>query len=331
MQNGKAKIYIANMRSLGDVFDMTPSLFESVAARYPDVADRVEVEFDYDLEGFEDGIRSAEILIGWEFPRDRIFDLAPTLRWIQLMGAGVDHVLPLDWLPANVKLTTAAGAHAIMAGEVLAMSVMMLNNDIPAFMTNQRQSRWQPLFSGPITGKTVLLIGVGGIGGTAAERCKALGMHVVGVRPSDRPHAAVDEMFGVDQLLEVLPRADFVIVSVPLTSQTRGLLGQREFELVKPGAGLINLGRHSIVDEGALIEALESGRLAGAIQDVEDPSEVPWDPRLWSTPNLLIIPHCATNDPATFKEHILEVFFENLRGYLAGEPMKTQVDPAREY
>jgi len=331
MSETKHKVFIANLRSLGEVFNITPEVISNVAGRYPDVGNQIEYEIDYDLENFDTGIRSAEILIGWEFPREGLATVAPALKWIHLMGAGLDQCLPLNWLPANVLLTTSAGAHAIKAGEFLATAVLMLNNQFPAFMTNQRQAKFKPIVSRPITGKTLLLVGVGGIGGAAADRCKALGMHVLGVRPSARAHRSVDEMFDVGQLRKQIPRADFIIISAPLTSHNRGLFNKEEFSCLKPGAGLVNLSRHAVVDENAMIEALEDGRLGGAIMDVEDPDHVKWDQRMWSVPNLIILPHCGTNDPPTFKEHILEVFFENLGNYLAGQPMKTLVGREREY
>jgi phosphoglycerate dehydrogenase-like enzyme len=331
MSKGKRKVFVANMRSLGPVFDMTPELMTRVAGRYPGVGEQIECEFDYDLENFDTGIRSAEILIGWEFPREQLAEAAPALRWIHLMGAGLDQCLPLDWLPTHVSLTTSAGAHAVKAGEFLATAVLMLNNRFPAFVTNQRSGNFKPIVSAPITGKTLLLVGVGGIGGAAADRCKALGMHIIGVRPSARAHPSVDEMFDVSQLHEVIPRADFILISAPLTSHNRGLFSNAEFARLKPGAGLVNLARHAVVDEHAMIEALEDGRLGGAIVDVEDPDHVAWDQRMWSVPNLVIVPHCGTNDPANFKEYILDVFFENLQSYLEGKSMKTLVGREREY
>ena len=156
-------------------------------------------------------------------------------------------------------------------------------------------------------------------------------MHIIGGRPSAQAHPSVDEMFDVSQLHEVIPRADFIVISTPLTSHNRGLFSNAEFALLKPGAGLVNVARHAVVDEQAMIEAVEDGRLGGAIVDVEDPDHVAWDQRMWSVPNLVIVPHCGTNDPANFKEYILEVFFENLQSYLEDKSMKTLVGREREY
>ena len=331
MNKGKRKVLVANLRSLGEVFNITPKVFEAGAKQYNQLTDSLEITYDYDLEKYSSLMGETEILVGWEFPRYEIKEVAPKLRWIHLMGSGLDQCLPLDWLPENVALTTSAGAHAVKAGEFMATALMMLNNHVLQFITNQNQQRFQSIYSSPIGGKTVVLIGAGGIRGAAADRCQALGMHVIGVRPSNKCHASIDETFGVEHLNDVLPRADFVLILAPLTRDTRGMFGSEEFSNMKQGAGLVNFGRHSIVDEDALIDALETGRLGGAIMDVEHPDQVAWNPRLWATPNLLIIPHCVTNDPPNFPKHIVEVFFRNLDGYLRDETMATQVGREREY
>ena len=326
MTEKKVVTYVKNVRTLGAVFDLDKEVFAKVATRFPEVTKRLDLRIGYDDDEVAKWLPEAEILFAWEFDRSNLAVAAPKLQWIQLMGAGLDHLLPLDWLPPKVRLATAAGAHHDKAGEFLSTAVLMLNNWIPAFATEQRSAKWATRYSGPVTGKTVLLVGVGGTGGACAERCKALGMQVLGVRPSRRPHPAVDEMFGSDELKSVLPRADFVVVTVPLTERNRGTIGREEFACMKQGAGLVNIGRHGVVNEAAMMEALESGKLSGAVHDLEDPAAVPCDKGLWTTPNLLIIPHCLTNDPATFREHVLEVFFKNVDEYLAGRELETLVD-----
>ncbi|MBM3531259.1 MAG: hypothetical protein FJX62_24565 [Alphaproteobacteria bacterium] len=136
---------------------------------------------------------------------------------------------------------------------------------------------------------------------------------------------------GVDELRRVLPQADFVVVAVPLTSRNRNLFGPAEFACFKPGAGLVSIARHDVIDAAAMIDALQSGRLSGAVYDLENPDQVPCDPRMFTTRNLLILPHCLTNDPATFRENVIEVFFRNAAADLTGQALPTQVDPGREY
>ena len=185
MNKEKRKVLVANLRPLGEVFNITPKVFEAGGKQYSQLADRLEVTYDYDLEQYNSLIGETEILVGWEFPRYEIKEVAPKLRWIHLMGSGLDQCLPLDWLPENVLLTTSAGAHAVKAGEFMATALMMLNNNVLQFITNQNRQHFQSIYSSPIAGKTVVLVGVGGIGGAAADRCQALGMHVIGVRPSN--------------------------------------------------------------------------------------------------------------------------------------------------
>ena len=325
------RVYIDNVRALGDAFDITPAVFEKVGARFPETARRIEAIIGYDNEDFAARAREADVLFAWEFPLLELARLAPRLRWIQLMGAGLDHLLPLTWLPAGVRLATAAGSHHDKAGEVLLTAVLMLNNSIPFFATAQRDGRWEPRFSGQVRGKTVLIVGVGATGGACAQACKAMGLRTIGVRPSRRPHPSIDEMHGVDDLRRVLPQADFVVVAVPLTSRNRSLFGPAEFACFKPGAGLVSIARHDVIDSTAMVDALQSGRLSGAVYDLENPNQVPCNPRMFTTRNLLILPHCLTNDPATFRENVIEVFFRNAAADLAGQALPTQVDPSREY
>src|SRR5262249_23123324 len=150
-----------------------------------------------------------------------------------------------------------------------------ISNRIPSMFTAQREGRWHRIFTTPIKGKTLLIIGVGAMGGTAAARAQRLGMHVLGIRRSGRPHRHVDEMGTPAGLERLLPGADIVLVTVPLTRETRQLIGKRELDLMRPEAGLINMGRARVVDYDALAAKLTRGELSGAILDVFDPEPLP--------------------------------------------------------
>jgi phosphoglycerate dehydrogenase-like enzyme len=327
----RVHVHVENSRRSAPVFDVTPELFAAAAARHPAVAPRVDVTFGQDLEGFDAAMRTAEVLIGWRLPREDLRARAPRLRWIHLKGAGVEHLLPLDWVPSGLTLTNNRGVHAPKAGEFLTMAILMLNHAVPALVSQQRERRWAQRFTTAVAGKTVVVVGVGEMGGVAARRAKALGLRVLGVRRSRRPHRWVDEMYGPDELARVLPRADFLIVTAPLTSATRGLVGRRELDLLPPGAGVVNLGRAAVVDYGALAEKLRGGGLGGAILDVFDPEPLPPDSPLWSTPNLLITPHVSSDDAQQYIPRTLDLFFDNLARYLAGRPLRNRVSLAREY
>jgi phosphoglycerate dehydrogenase-like enzyme len=307
------------------VFQMTPERYEAAANRHADVAGRVASSIATDFEDFDALIREVDVLVGWRFPKENLTQRAPRLKWIHIWGAGVEHLLPLDWLPRGVTLTNNSGVHAPKAGEYMVMAILMLNNRIPTLITSQHRAEWNELFGTCVAGKTLAVIGVGQMGGAAAQRAKDLGMRVLGVRRNARPHRYVDEMFGPDELDKVLPRADFVLVTIPLTADTEAMIGRRELDLLKPDAGLINLGRAQVVDYEALIEKLERGELSGAILDVFDPEPLPPDSPLWTTPNLIITPHVASDDWDAYMPRTLDLVFENVRRYFDGRPLKNRV------
>ncbi len=275
-------------------------------------------------------MQTAEILIGWQLPRQDLRTHAPRLRWIHLTGAGLEHLAPFDWIPEGVVVTNNSGVHAPKASEYAQMAILMLANRIPQHVTNQRQARWQQFFSAPVRGRTLLIVGVGAMGGAAAARAKRLGLRVLGIRRTGKPHRYVDRMFRPDALDRLLPQADFVLVTAPLTPATRGLIGRRELDLMKPEAGLINMGRAGIVDYEALTDKLARGELGGAILDVFDPEPLPSSSLLWRTPNLVVTPHCSSDAP-DYVDRTLDLFFDNFRRYLSRRPLRNTVDRALQY
>lgn len=307
------------------VFQMTTERYEAAAERHKDVAAQVNATIGTDRDGFFTVMKEVDVLVGWRFPRENVGMYAPRLKWIHIWGAGVEHLLPLDWLPRDVVLTNNSGVHAPKAREYVTMALLMLNNRVPALVTNQQRAEWNEIFSTCIAGKTLAVVGVGHMGGTAAKAAKALGMRVLGVRRTRRPHRYVDDMFGVDELEKVLPRADFVIVTTPLTSETMNLIGRKELGSMKPQAGLINLARAQVVDYKALVEKLRGGGLSGAVLDVFDPEPLPSSSPLWRTPNLIMTPHVASDDWDEYMPRTLDLVFENLRRLLAGKPLKNRV------
>jgi glyoxylate/hydroxypyruvate reductase len=327
---GKIALHIDNSRGYDQVFWITPERWAAASRRHRALARRVEAQIAWDLEGFDEAMPTTEILIGWEFPRKDLRARAPHLRWVHLTGAGLEHLAPFDWMPEGVVVTNNSGVHAPKAAEYAEMAILMLANRIPRHVTNQRQARWQQFFPAPVRGKTLLIVGVGALGGSAAARAKRLGLRVVGIRRSGRPHHHVDRIFRRDALDRLLPQADFVLITAPLTPETRGLIGRRQLDLMKPEAGLINMGRAGIVDYDALREKLAGGELSGAVLDVFDPEPLPPTSSLWQTPNLVMTPHCSSDAP-DYADRTLDLFFDNLRRYLAGRPLRNEVDRALQY
>jgi phosphoglycerate dehydrogenase-like enzyme len=287
------------------------------------------VSEDHDADVVTPAMREATVLIGFNLPRRRIAELRE-LRWIHLVSAGVNHLLPLDWLPPGVALTNSSGVHSELAGEYAAAAILMLNIGMPRHATSQRVGRWKQVFNSPLRGKTVVLVGVGAIGGSAARHFKRLGLHVVGIRPTRQSHRHVDEMHGPEQLRKVLPAADFLVVTAPLTPETRGLIGGAELDLLRPQAGLVNMSRAGLVDYDALRARLEAGRLRGAIVDVTDPEPLPSSSPLWNVPDFLITPHISS-DPVDYVERMLAIIEDNLGRLLRGRRLRNLVDPRRGY
>lgn len=321
----RARLHIQNSRRQSPVFWITPELYEAAARRHPALARRLDTTMGWERDEYDAGMATAEILIGWNFPRDGLAALAPRLRWIQLTSAGIEHLLPLDWLPARTVLTTNGGVHAAKAGEFAVMALLMLNNQIPTYVTRQQHARWERSFNSTVAGKTLALIGVGHMGGAVAAQAKRLKLRVLGIRRTRRPHRHVDEMFGPEELDQVLARADFVFVTAPLTRETRGLIGRRQLDRLPPHAGLVNLGRAGVVDYEALCEKLAKSELGGAVLDVFEPEPLPADSPLWRTPNLVMTPHVSSDDAARYIPLTLDLFFENLARFLAGRRLRNEV------
>jgi len=318
------------------VFKLTPRLVEEAAARNGSPGSvRLSVGADLKdpdlLVAATALVTSNDIVKDAKFPRFDLARRAPNLRWIHIIGAGIEPLLPLDWLPRSVQLTNNSGVHIEKIGEFATMALLMLNCRMPEIVANQRERRWQPIFTTSISGKCIVVVGLGDMGGTAARQAKKLGLKVLGVRREPRAHRYVDEVLGIGNLAEALARADFLFVATPLTRETRNLIDRRALAAIKPGAGLVNVGRAGVVDYAAVAEALASGRLAGAVLDVFDPEPLPADSPLWTTPKLVVMPHCSSDDLERYLPLTLDLVFANLRRLMAGKALKNRVDPKRGY
>ena len=211
------------------------------------------------------------------------------------------------------------------------MALAMLNNNIPKYLTDQRQKAWRPVFVTEIVGKTLAVIGLGAMGGAVARAGKSLGLHVIGIRRSGRPTRQVREVYPPGKLKQVLKRADFVALTLPHTAATAGLMDAAALDAMKPGAGLINMGRGGVLDHKALAQRLRDGRLGGAILDVHDPEPIPKSSRLWAVPNLILTPHVSSDDDLTYVPRTLDLVFANMARLLAGKPLHNRVDPKLGY
>lgn len=324
-------LHIDSLRSKPPHMHLTPAVYEAAARRHPTLAARLTATFSWDSEDFATHIRTADILFAQRFPKDDLATAAPALKWLNVPSAGIEYLMPLDWLPPGVILTNNSGTHAPKAAESVTMAVLMLNARLPEIIAHQREAKWEQVFTPLAAGKTVALVGLGNMGRASARALRALGLRVRGVRRYPAPDDDVDEIFGRDAMHDALRDADFLVVAAPLTAETRGMIGGAELDCLKPGAGVVNIGRGPIVDYDALRHRLESGRLGGAVLDVFAEEPLPPDSPLWATRNLIAMPHVSSDDPAQYLPRALDIFFDNLQRMLNGEEMRNVIDPALGY
>jgi phosphoglycerate dehydrogenase-like enzyme len=311
-------------------FQVHESDVKAAVKRHPELAKRLKITVGFDRTMLAQALQTADFMLNSEPPRDGLRAMAPKLKWIQTTGAGIDGLLPLDWLPEGITLTNNSGAHAAKAQDSGAMGVLMLNALIPAVMTAQREKQWHHLFSSPIAGKTALVLGYGDVGAAVGRGARKLGVKVIAVTRSGKPVAGADEVVPVAKLARVIGRADFVIVATPLTPQTHNLLDAAMLDRMKDGAGLMNIGRAPVVDYDALRARLISGKLSGAVLDVFTPEPLAPESPLWTTPNLMVLPHITCDDPR-YIEYLLDFWFGNFERFLAGKKFRNIVDPVRGY
>ncbi len=296
--------------------------------------DDASVVMTRDRDKIEAMLDDIEVAAGW-FPAD-LLSQASSLRWLQQWSAGADWLLRHpEAAEADFVLTSTSGIHAIQITEHIFAFLLALARELPQALDAQRHRQWIPqdehdhLFE--LAGKTMLLIGVGAIGERTAQVAAAMDIQVLGVRRDPTVGAlGVEAMFGPDDLLDLLPQADFVIVTVPLTEETRGMITERELRAMKPTSFIVNVGRGSTIDEQALIEALREGSIAGAGLDVFETEPLPSDSPLWGFENVIITSHYAGITPH-YHKRALAVFLDNLERYVAGETLRNVVDKELGY
>ncbi|WP_284944108.1 D-2-hydroxyacid dehydrogenase [Acidisoma cladoniae] len=290
--------------------------------------------FDFcaiDGPDFIETLGRAYALLGFRFPADRIRPHGQALKLIQLSAAGMEHLLPLDWLPKQVALATASGVHGPKLREWAGMVFMMLHTHMPHFITAQRAHEWSKAFSSPIAGRRALIYGTGGLGTAIAGAAHRLGIVTTGVRRTPAPVRGFDSVIGVDAARDVIGEADFVVLATPLTPATRHMMNADMFARMRKGAGFANFGRGGLVDQDAMIAALTARHVGGAIIDVTDPEPPPAESPLWDTPNLVITPHVSCDDPDAYIPRTLDIFLDNLARSLAGRTIRNRVVPSRAY
>jgi len=290
----------------------------------------IEVQKSSDPKALLSAIRDAEVLLAGRFTRE-MFSAAEKLRWVQAIAAGVDRFLFPEFVSSDVVLTNARGVHpAQVSDHVLAM-ILAFSRRLNRFMRSQSERKWTRLQCDELQGKVLGILGLGAIGREIARKAKCFGMKVVAVdRDVTVPPSFVDELFNPLGLQTLLKRSDFVVLSVPLTRETEGMIGESELSTMKQDAILINVSRGGIILEQALVKALKEGRIGGAGLDVFEEEPLPPSSELWCMENVIITPHVAGSTPH-YWARVCDIFCENLRRYSSGQPLINLVDKRAGY
>lgn len=268
-------------------------------------------------EDIKEELKRAEIIANWNKGIESVIDENAKLKWIQSWSAGVNN-LPLEKLEQkHVAITSANGVHAYPISETIFALMLGLTRNIHTYTRQQLEKKWHHAnLELEMHEKTIGIFGVGAIGLETAKIAKAFGMKVLGVRHSGKAADYVDHMYRPDQMAEVLPQCDYVVITLPLTKETKHLFGTREFNLMKKNAFLINIGRGSIIVEDELITALKNKNIAGAGLDVFATEPLPEESPLWEMDNVIITPHTSGSTEHYTERVINDIFLPNLKRYL---------------
>ena len=277
-------------------------------------------------------LSQAEVIFGLRLPQN-VIARAPHLKWIQLMSAGVDRFLDAPMVQSPVILTNVSGIHATPISEFVLGLMLMFAKNVPLHFHLKQEKQWTRLPPSILRSKTVGIVGLGSIGREVARLAKAFGMRVLATRRSAKREGRarnVDIMLPPSQLYRLLAESDFVVLAVPVTPETNKLIGEKELRGMKPTAYLINISRGEIVDEEALVRALDEHWIAGAGLDVFATEPLPSDSRLWELPNVIFSPHIA-GGMADYAARATERFVENLKRYVDGRKLLNVVGKKRGY
>jgi glyoxylate/hydroxypyruvate reductase A len=281
-------------------------------------------------------LAQADILFDFDHSNiSNLLELAPRLQWVQATSAGIGQLVHRHQLArTGVRFTTASGVHATALAEFCLMAMLMFVKNYTYLATEKANRHWQRYCAVELSGQTLAVIGLGRVGSEVARLAGCLGMQVIGTKRNsagtDPASVHAHRLYEWTDLNTVLSQADFVVLSTPHTPETDQLIGEAQFAAMKRGAYFINIARGAVVNEPALIAALQSGHLAGAALDVFAVEPLPADSPFWDMPNVIISPHSAstaTNENAK----ITEIFCDNIRRFLNNEPLRNLLDVERMY
>ena len=296
----------------------------------------VRVCVGQDLELVRQEAPDAHVIMIGNFrmePFRTVFPLATRVDWVHSLAAGVDNFLFPEFITSSVRLTNGRGMFSEPLAEFAIGAMLFFSKSLRRMLDSQQASRWDPFDVEMVGGRTLGIVGYGGIGKATAQLARGMGMRVVALRKraplsNDDPH--VDAVYAPDGLREMLALCDFVLVAAPLTPETRGMIGAEELSVLKSTAVIMNVGRGAVIDEAALVDALEHNRIRGAALDVFEQEPLPPKHPFYELKNVLLSPHCADRAPG-WQLAAMQVFVENFELYRMGRPLKNIVDKKAGY
>src|SRR5438876_153885 len=290
------------------------------------------------VEAFEQAAIHADVLFNWSGSLAlfrTVFGMCPNLRWVHSRSVGLERTLFPELMESPVPLTNGTGVFSPSLAEFVLAAILYFAKDFRRMIRNQYAGVWEAFDVLPVSGSTVGIIGYGDIGRAVAKGTRAMGMRVLAIKRHSPPlcksdDPLVDQIYSPDRRIEMLSRCDYVVVSAPLTSETRSMIGKPEFAAMKSTAVIINVGRGPIIDEAAMINALFEGRIKGAALDVFDQEPLPDRHPFYKLENVLLSPHCADHTP-DWLDQAMQFFLTQFERFRKGEPLENLVNKKLGY
>lgn len=301
-----------------------------------DLPEETHIVVGNEVDMFREAAAKADVLLNVMSPLElvrNVWNLSPKLRWMHSFSAGVENSLFPELVASNVPLTNGRGVFSRSLGEFAMCGALYFTKKIPLMRKQQQEGRWENIDEvWELAGTTMGIVGYGTIGEWCARLARPFGMRVLAYRrrPDTIGDGLVDRTYGPGELGDMMAESDFVVVTLPITPETRGLVGDAEIRRMKPSAVLINVGRGPVVSESALAAALREGRIRGAALDVFDREPLPAGHPFYSMDNVLLSPHSADHTPG-WTDNAMKFFVSNFRRFHAGQPLENLVDKGAGY
>jgi phosphoglycerate dehydrogenase-like enzyme len=309
---------------------------EAILQKLSALGPGVRIKAGKTADQLEPEVADARVLFSWaggSEEMERVLVAAPRLEWIHSRSAGLDRFLFPALIASPIPLTNGSGVFSQALGEFAILGALYFAKLVPRILRSKAARHWDSFDVYALSRQTMGIVGHGDIGRACASRAKALGMRVLALRRDTAPRPGdehVDRVYQTDELRQMLPECDYVVVAAPLTPDTKGLIGTWEFAAMKPEAVIINVGRGPVIDEAAMVEALRSGQIRGAALDVFEVEPLPRESPLWTMENVLLSPHC-TDNTIGWLDDAANFFMEQFARWRNGEPLQNIVDKRAGY